>query len=268
MHGGVRNSCRFPGQLSRAAAAYAEFMVLLRVNKGHTGQGSSGERSTPVFVDSTGRRARYLRRTGYGLATAAATYMAVLGLSLMGATPFAPGAILPGDIAGPAAPAPHTPGRTPQAPGGLPASGPVGPGSPSTLLVPQAARSGAPVAPPRVPGDPSTGSPARPDTSEPPAPTTTPGQPAAPGDPAAPTPTPGTGTAPAPGTGTTSAPGTGTTPASPPPAPPTTAPPAPQPPAQTPPSGSQPPAPVPSPVAPSGSTATLLPSEPSVAEAS
>ncbi|MEU0167379.1 hypothetical protein ABZ214_18225 [Streptomyces iakyrus] len=107
-----------------------------------------------MFVDASGRRARYLRRTGYGLAAGAATYMAVLGLSLMGATPFAPGAILPGDIAAPAAPGPRTPDRAPPAPGGPPASDRLEPAGPSNLLIPQFTAPGPPVAPPLVPGDP------------------------------------------------------------------------------------------------------------------
>ncbi|MEV5364096.1 hypothetical protein AB0L12_15220 [Streptomyces cellulosae] len=49
----------------------------------------------PVFVDASGRRARLLRRTGYGAAGLAAGYLSVLALSLMGATPFAPEALLP-----------------------------------------------------------------------------------------------------------------------------------------------------------------------------
>ncbi|WP_225655383.1 hypothetical protein [Streptomyces pseudogriseolus] len=49
----------------------------------------------PVFVDASGRRARLLRRAGYGAAGLAAGYLSVLALSLMGATPFAPEALLP-----------------------------------------------------------------------------------------------------------------------------------------------------------------------------
>jgi hypothetical protein len=61
-----------------------------------------------VFVDSTGHRARMLRRTGYGFAGVASTYVVVLGLSLLGATPFAPGVLLPvpGVSGAPAAPEP------------------------------------------------------------------------------------------------------------------------------------------------------------------
>ncbi|WP_228919282.1 hypothetical protein [Streptomyces sp. DH20] len=49
----------------------------------------------PVFVDASGRRVRLLRRAGYGAAGLAAGYLSVLALSLMGATPFAPEALLP-----------------------------------------------------------------------------------------------------------------------------------------------------------------------------
>lgn len=138
-------------------------MVLNRAKTGHTGQGSPSDPSLPVFVDASGRRARNLRRTGYGLAACAATYMAVLGLSLMGATPFAPGAILPGDIAAPAAPEPRTPGRTPLAP----PDGPSVAVGPSTLIVPQLTAPGPPLAPPLVPGSPPNSAPAPPDTPEP-----------------------------------------------------------------------------------------------------
>ncbi|MHC3472740.1 hypothetical protein ACYF6T_29175 [Streptomyces sp. 7R007] len=49
----------------------------------------------PVFVDSSGRRARRLRRAGYAAAGLCAAYTVVLGLSFMGATPFAPRTVLP-----------------------------------------------------------------------------------------------------------------------------------------------------------------------------
>jgi hypothetical protein len=85
----------------------------------------------PVFVDSTGHRARLFRRTGYGLAALASTYVVVLGLSLLGATPFAPGVLLPvpgvsGGPAAPAAPAVPGPGALGQVPplsGGAPGVG-------------------------------------------------------------------------------------------------------------------------------------------------
>lgn len=84
-----------------------------------------------MFVDSSGRRARLLRRTGYGLAGLAAAYMAVLGLSLMGATPFAPRTILPlpEDSPAPAAPKAPTGGlpSTPADPPGRWGAGDLGP---------------------------------------------------------------------------------------------------------------------------------------------
>lgn len=49
----------------------------------------------PVFVDSSGRRARTVRRLTYGLGVPCAVYTVVLVLSFMGATPFAPRSVLP-----------------------------------------------------------------------------------------------------------------------------------------------------------------------------
>jgi len=51
--------------------------------------------SGPVFVDSTGRRAKVLRRAGWAFAAACACYTGALGLSLSGATPIAPRTLLP-----------------------------------------------------------------------------------------------------------------------------------------------------------------------------
>lgn len=104
----------------------------------------------PVFVDSTGHRARLFRRTGYGLAALASTYVVVLGLSLLGATPFAPGVLLPvpgvsgvsGGPAGPAVPGPGALGQVPPLSGGAPGVGGRMAGDsgfavgPSALLVP------------------------------------------------------------------------------------------------------------------------------------
>lgn len=109
----------------------------------------------PVFVDSTGHRARLFRRTGYGLAALASTYVVVLGLSLLGATPFAPGVLLPvpGVSGGPAAPAVPGPGALGRVP---PLSGDSGFAvGPSALLVPgfTTVTGGPPgVLPPPVPG--------------------------------------------------------------------------------------------------------------------
>ncbi|MFJ6465313.1 hypothetical protein ACIQM0_30515 [Streptomyces sp. NPDC091387] len=58
----------------------------------------------PVFVDSSGRRARLLRRAGIALGIACAGYTAVLGLSFMGGISLSPSALLPLDGA------PATPG--------------------------------------------------------------------------------------------------------------------------------------------------------------
>ncbi|MFI6370971.1 hypothetical protein [Streptomyces sp. NPDC050546] len=214
-----------------------------RANGGHTGQEPSSDPRLPVFVDSSGRRARNLRRAGYGLAGCAAAYMAVLGLSLMGATPFAPGALLPGDVAAPAAPQDRTPGRAPLAPPGD-ASDAAGP---SALLVPGLTGPGPSLDPSLVPGSPQAPSdtgapePQAPASQEPPAPE----EPADPDDPAAPTAEPDPDT---------------TAPPDPPsPAPPTTdpsAPPAPE-----------PPDPAPSPSAPSGVAEPPPPADPTVAEA-
>ncbi|MET9874823.1 hypothetical protein ABZZ36_09395 [Actinacidiphila glaucinigra] len=49
----------------------------------------------PVFVDSSGRRARAVRRAGWLVAAACSVYTAALGLSLSGATPIAPKTLLP-----------------------------------------------------------------------------------------------------------------------------------------------------------------------------
>jgi hypothetical protein len=120
----------------------------------------------PVFVDSTGHRARLFRRTGYGLAALASTYVVVLGLSLLGATPFAPGFLLPvpgvsGEHAGPAAPGPGALGQVPPLFGGAPGVGGRIAGDsgsavgPSALLVPgfTLVTGGPPgVLPPPVPG--------------------------------------------------------------------------------------------------------------------
>ncbi|WP_442737792.1 hypothetical protein ACQUSN_02045 [Streptomyces pseudogriseolus] len=90
----------------------------------------------PVFVDASGRRARLLRRAGYGAAGLAAGYLSVLALSLMGATPFAPEALLPPLPGEPSPTAPlrqDTEGdaRSPEEEGGAA----VGPGSPLIPLI-------------------------------------------------------------------------------------------------------------------------------------
>ena len=49
----------------------------------------------PVFVDTTGRRARIVRRASYVVSGLCASYTVVLGLSLAGATSIAPSVLLP-----------------------------------------------------------------------------------------------------------------------------------------------------------------------------
>ncbi|MFI1420704.1 hypothetical protein ACH4VX_22500 [Streptomyces sp. NPDC020731] len=178
-------------------------------DSGHTGIGSSADPDLPVFVDSTGRRARVLRRTGYGVAGAAAAYLAVLGLSLLGATPFAPGSLLPplpGESTAPSAPERQGQDDGPQPPSGVldpgrsgfADAGPaVGPGS---LLVPLLTSPGGPLLTPAAPLVP--GAPVPPVPAEPESPATgaapSPEEPdtPAPDDPSAPG--PGTGSEPAP----------------------------------------------------------------------
>ncbi|MFD0024714.1 hypothetical protein [Streptomyces sp. NPDC058382] len=54
-------------------------------------------REGPVFVDSSGRRARLLRRAGVALGITITGYAAVLGLSFMGGISLSPSALLPFD---------------------------------------------------------------------------------------------------------------------------------------------------------------------------
>ncbi len=203
----------------------------------------------PVFVDSTGRRARMLRRTGYGVAGLAAAYLMVLVLSLMGATPFAPGVLLPplpGEATAPSVPDREGgPDDGPRPPGGVldpgrsDAGTEVGPGSP---LVPLFTPPDGPLltpAAPLVPGGPVPPVPAEPDS-----PTT--GVPPAPQEPDAPA--PDDPSAPGPGTGSEAAPEP--PPDGPPPG--TDEPPAPEPPPDTPPP-TPPPGPSEPPQAPSDS---------------
>ncbi|MFD8253753.1 hypothetical protein [Streptomyces werraensis] len=89
----------------------------------------------PVFVDASGRRARLLRRAGYGAAGLAAGYLSVLALSLMGATPFAPEALLP-PLPGESAPtAPLRPDAEGDARPPEDAGAGVGPGMPVVPLI-------------------------------------------------------------------------------------------------------------------------------------
>ncbi|MFD9498183.1 hypothetical protein [Streptomyces sp. NPDC060035] len=72
--------------------------------RAHAGRPRSAGRSQagPVFVDSSGRRARLLRRAGTLLGITCAGYAAVLGLAFMGGISLTPSQLLPFD-GGPAA---------------------------------------------------------------------------------------------------------------------------------------------------------------------
>lgn len=182
--------------------------MLSQDNSGQSGIGSSADPNLPVFVDSTGRRARIVQRTWYGLAGAAAAYLAVLALTLMGATPFAPSALLPplpGEATAPAMPEPQGPdGET------LPPSGVLDPGriaagdvggdqfGAGALLVPPSTSSEDSVlgpAAPFIPGGPVPWGPGEDD-----------GDPPSPDEPDAPAPGPEDPTAPPTGTGDDPAP--------------------------------------------------------------
>ncbi|MER7795053.1 hypothetical protein [Streptomyces sp. NPDC097640] len=54
---------------------------------------------SPVFVDSSGRRARLLRRAGVVAGIALLGYATMLAVAFMGATPFAPETLIPGSAA-------------------------------------------------------------------------------------------------------------------------------------------------------------------------
>ncbi|MGA5082557.1 hypothetical protein ACPC37_33980 [Streptomyces griseoincarnatus] len=185
----------------------------------------------PVFVDASGRRARLLRRAGYGAAGLAAGYLSVLALSLMGATPFAPEALLP-PLPGESAPtAPVRQDAEGDARPPEEAGAGVGPGTPlipllageepaGSLLLPPGAgpgsAAGVPVQPPDAGGVEVTDGPTPPeepgdDAEEPGAPGE-PGAPEEPQEPGAGEPSaPGDGgdsEAPPPGTDEPSGPGT------------------------------------------------------------
>ncbi|MGV9576442.1 hypothetical protein ACWDRZ_07215 [Streptomyces sp. NPDC003509] len=88
--------------------------------RAHAGPARSAERRRtagrpqdgPVFVDSSGRRAKLLRRAGVLLGTVCVGYAAVLGLAFMGGISLAPSQLLPFD-GGPAAEAGPGPGTQP-----------------------------------------------------------------------------------------------------------------------------------------------------------
>ncbi|GHH89569.1 hypothetical protein [Streptomyces capillispiralis] len=87
----------------------------------------AGPGEGPVFVDSSGRRARLLRRIGLLLGTVCAGYAVVLGLAFMGVgTSVTPASLLPfGGARGQAGPGGAGPGNG-AAPTGTPPSPPAG----------------------------------------------------------------------------------------------------------------------------------------------
>ncbi|MFF2328444.1 MULTISPECIES: hypothetical protein [unclassified Streptomyces] len=104
----------------------------------------AGVQEGPVFVDSTGRRARLLRRAGIALGVACAGYAAVLGLAFMGGISVSPSQLLPFDGApgtqgGPTGVMP--PGAEGVPPSGRPGVGTGGP--PPPAVSPSASASGA-----------------------------------------------------------------------------------------------------------------------------
>ncbi|WP_411092919.1 hypothetical protein [Streptomyces sp. 049-1] len=99
----------------------------------------------PVFVDSSGRRARLLRRLGLLVGAVCVGYAAVLGLAFMGiGTSVNPSSLLPfGDGGGQGGPGPGGGGARPQG-GGAPTDtppSPAGPARPTTSASPAAASS-------------------------------------------------------------------------------------------------------------------------------
>ncbi|MEU2671021.1 hypothetical protein ABZ622_19525 [Streptomyces sp. NPDC007164] len=104
----------------------------------------AGVQEGPVFVDSTGRRARVLRRAGIALGVACAGYAAVLGLAFVGGISVSPSQLLPFDGApasrgGPAGNMP--PGAEGAPPSARPGVGAGGP--PSSASSPSASATGA-----------------------------------------------------------------------------------------------------------------------------
>ncbi|MBM7439870.1 hypothetical protein [Streptomyces sp. HB132] len=112
--------------------------------RAHAGPARSAERhgtaahrhEGPVFVDSSGRRARLLRRAGMLLGTVCVGYAAVLGLAFMGGISLTPAQLLPFD-GGPAAEA--GPGGRMRPGHGMP---PDGTTPPSDAPTPPASASG------------------------------------------------------------------------------------------------------------------------------
>ncbi|MFF6811661.1 hypothetical protein ACFZAG_17465 [Streptomyces sp. NPDC012403] len=96
----------------------------------------NGPGEGPVFVDSSGRRARLLRRIGLLLGTVCAGYAVVLGMAFMGiGTSVTPASLLPfGGGQGEAGPGGGAGPRGGVAPTGTPPSPPAG--TPSATAVP------------------------------------------------------------------------------------------------------------------------------------
>ncbi|MEV6162945.1 hypothetical protein AB0L71_13645 [Streptomyces sp. NPDC052052] len=63
-------------------------------HRSRAGRGTGGQEG-PVFVDSSGRRARLLRRAGIALGVSCVGYAAVLGLAFMGGISVSPSQLLP-----------------------------------------------------------------------------------------------------------------------------------------------------------------------------
>jgi hypothetical protein len=78
-------------ELIDVAADESETTFLDRVVR----EGVDSQARVPIFVDSSGQRARLVRRAGYALTGLCAAYTAMLGLSLAGATSIAPSTLLP-----------------------------------------------------------------------------------------------------------------------------------------------------------------------------
>ncbi|MDX3093481.1 hypothetical protein PV417_02700 [Streptomyces sp. ME19-03-3] len=165
----------------------------------------------PVFVDSSGRRARAVRRAGWLVGAACSVYTAALALSLSGTTPIAPKTLLPlpgvpntapdeagssgtGELdepAGQAAP-PATAGFVRAGTGAVPAPSPSGTAgsapspTPSASPVKRPAEDGGTPTPPRATaGGPATTTPTAGATATGPAPSVSPsGQPSGSASPA------------------------------------------------------------------------------------
>ncbi|MFC8097334.1 hypothetical protein [Streptomyces sp. NPDC057363] len=97
------------------------------VMRGRRRKRGNGSAEGPVFVDSTGRRARLLRRLGLLVGAVCVGYAAVLGLAFMGiGTSVSPSSLLPFGVGGGGnGPGPGGGGARPQggpAPTGVPPS--------------------------------------------------------------------------------------------------------------------------------------------------